>query len=147
LISGLYTPRHKIYTVNSSSRGQSRNRKIIPTTNEISLDTSFITIAESLQKNGYESVSIGKWHLGDPGVGGPEEHGFSKNIAGTHVGHPKSYFSPYKNKTLPDGPEGEYLPDRMATEAIGQIKRMKDKPFFLYLPFFSVHTPIQAKNE
>ena len=45
LMTGLYTPRHKIYTVNSSSRGKSQNRKIIPEPNETALDHSFVTIA------------------------------------------------------------------------------------------------------
>ena len=146
LLTGMYTPRHGIYTVNSSARSKSAFRKIIPIKNTTILDTSFITIAEVLGKNGYTSSSIGKWHLGNDSIGLPQSQGFDENIGGYHLGHPKSYFSPYKNPYLPDGPEGEYLTDRLTQEALDFIERNKDHPFFLYLPHYAVHTPIQAKE-
>lgn len=105
-----------------------------------------LTIAEALAKAGYVSASIGKWHLGQEPFY-PEKQGFNLNIAGTHKGQPPGYFSPYHIDTLPDGPEGEYLTDRIAVEAIKLIEQNKDKPFFLYVPHFAVHTPIQAKAE
>lgn len=107
-----------------------------------------ITIAEALKKAGYVSASIGKWHLGGQKFY-PESQGFDLNVAGTHKGQPPGYFSPYHIPTLPDGPEGEYLPDRMAQEANRFIQQCAEqgKPFFLYLPFFEVHTPLQAKKE
>ena len=69
------------------------------------------------------------------------------NIGGCHQGHPVTYFSPYKNKFLEDGPEGEYLTDRITDEAIKFIEESKNNPFFLYLPYYAVHTPIQPKPE
>ncbi len=146
LLTGLYTPRHGIFTVNSSARGNSAYRKIIPIPNKTILDTSLITIAEVLTSAGYNSISIGKWHLGNDSIGMPESQGFSENIGGNQIGHPKSYFSPYKNPNLSDGPEGEYLTDRLTKEALNFIEKNKDHPFFLYLPHFAVHTPIQAKD-
>ncbi len=146
LLTGLYTPRHGIYTVNSSARGRPAFRKIIPIENKTILDTSFITIAEVLGENGYTSSSIGKWHLGNDSIGLPQSQGFDENVGGYHLGHPKSYFSPYKNPYLSDGPEGEYLTDRLTDEALGFIERNKDNPFFLYLPHYAVHTPIQARD-
>lgn len=146
LLTGLYTPRHGIYTVNSSARGKSAFRKLIPIENKTILDTSFTTIAEVLGKNGYISSSIGKWHLGNDSIGLPLSQGFNENIGGYHLGHPKSYFSPYNNPYLSDGPEGEYLTDRLTDEALGFIERNKDNPFFLYLPHYAVHTPIQARD-
>lgn len=146
LLTGLYTPRHGIYTVNSSARGKSAYRKLIPIENTTILDTSFVTIAEVLGKNGYTSSSIGKWHLGNDSIGLPQFQGFDENVGGYHLGHPKSYFSPYKNPYLSDGPEGEYLTDRLTNEAIDFIERNKDNPFFLYLPHYAVHTPIQARD-
>lgn len=146
LLTGLYTPRHGIYTVNSSARGKSAFRKLIPIENKTILDTSFTTIAEVLGKNGYISSSIGKWHLGNDSIGLPLSQGFNENIGGSHLGHPKSYFSPYNNPYLSDGPEGEYLTDRLTDEALGFIERNKDNPFFLYLPHYAVHTPIQARD-
>lgn len=105
-----------------------------------------VTLAESLGEAGYTSASIGKWHLGEEDSY-PEAHGFDLNIAGTDRGQPPRYFSPYNIPTLEDGPEGEFLTDRMAAEAARFIDDNRERPFFLYLPLFAVHTPIQAKEE
>lgn len=142
MLSGLDTPRHGIYTVGSSERGKSHDRKLIPTENTTVLDDNFVTLAEALKRNGYTNASIGKWHLGND----PKTQGFDVNVGGTEAGHPKSYFSPYNNIAIEDGPEGEYLTDRLTNEAIDFMKSNKDKPFFLYLPYFTVHTPLQGKQ-
>ena len=147
LMSGLYAPRTGIYTVGSSKRGKSKYRKIIPVKNKTILDTSFVTIAEVLKKNGYATASVGKWHLGEGELTGPLGQGFDMNVGGWHLGHPRSYFSPYRNRFLPDGPKGEYLTDRLTAEALKFIESNKDKPFFLYFPHYAVHTPLQAKKE
>ena len=146
LMTGLYAPRTGIYTVGTSKRGNKKLRKLIPVKNKTVLDTSFVTIAEVLKKNGYVTASIGKWHLGEGDVTGPTGQGFDLNVAGWHLGHPKSYFSPYGNPYLTDGPKGEYLTDRLTTEALKFIEKNRDKPFFLYFPHYAVHTPLQAKQ-
>ncbi|MBZ0254833.1 sulfatase [bacterium] len=104
-----------------------------------------ITIAEALKPYGYTSASIGKWHLGGKDFY-PETQGFDLNVGGTERGQPPRYFAPYNIPTLEEGPDGEYLTDRMAQEAVKFIESNKDNPFFLYLPFFAVHTPIQGKK-
>ncbi len=142
IMSGKNTPSHGIYTVGSSERGNSKDRKLIPTKNTVTLSDTITTIAEALKKHGYVSASIGKWHLGET----PETQGFNVNVAGSHAGHPRSYFSPYKNKNIEDGAKGEYLTDRLTNEAIDFMATNKEKPFFLYLPFFTVHTPLQGKQ-
>jgi len=143
IVSGKNTPRHGIYTVGSSERGKSKDRKLVPIKNTETLEESFVTIAEALKKNGYATATMGKWHLSDD----PKTQGFDVNIAGSHAGHPKTYFSPYKNKNLMDGEKGEYLTDRITSEAIQFINEQKEKPFFLYLPYFTVHTPLQGKED
>src|SRR5210317_632331 len=109
IMSGKNTPYHGIYTVGSSERGKAKHRKIIPTKNKTILDDDVLTMAEYLKRNGYATISIGKWHLGED----PMTQGFDFNVGGTHAGHPKSYFSPYKNKAIIDGEDGEYLTDRL----------------------------------
>lgn len=104
------------------------------------------SLAEAMKAGGYATASIGKWHLGGEEYY-PEKHGFDINIGGTHAPGVTSYFSPYKNATLPDGPEGEYVTDRLSAETMRWLDANKDKPFFLYLPHFAVHTPIQAKKD
>jgi len=142
IMSGLNGPKHGVYTVGSSERGKSKNRKLIPIENTNVLGDKFFTLAEALKKNGYTNATIGKWHLGKD----PKTQGFDINIGGGEQGHPKSYFSPYKNNNITDGPDGEYLTDRLTNEAIKFINNNKEKPFFLYLPYFTVHTPLQGKQ-
>ncbi|WP_150107476.1 sulfatase [Pedosphaera parvula] len=109
------------------------------------LPAAEITLAKALQEGGYKTAFIGKWHLGGLGHW-PEQAGFDINIGGCGMGHPSSYFSPYKNPTLKDGPVGEYLADRLTDEAVKFIENTKGTPFLLYLSHYSVHTPLQAKK-
>lgn len=111
------------------------------------LELSTVTIAERLKTAGYTTACIGKWHLGNE-THFPEKHGFDLNIGGYHKGQPPSYHAPYGIPTLqPEGPVGEFLTEREAGEAVKFITANKDKPFFLYLPHYAVHTPIQGKAE
>src|SRR3954469_13811587 len=80
-----------------------------------------VTIAEALKEAGYATAFIGKWHLGGTNFF-PEHQGFDVNIGGFEKGHPPSYFSPYKIPNLPDGPQGEYLTDRLTDEALKFIE-------------------------
>ncbi len=147
LMTGQYTPRHGIYTVGNPARGKARYRKLIPIKNETTLPQEAVTIAEELAKAGYVSASMGKWHLGDPPKHGPCGQGFDLNIGGFRAGHPPhGYFSPYRNPQLEDGPKGEYLTDRLTDHAVKFIEDNRDKPFFLYLTHYAVHTPIQGKD-
>ncbi len=115
--------------------------------NELPLEE--VTLAEALQKRGYATAHIGKWHLGGKGFE-PEKQGFDVNIAGDETGTPRSYFAPFENKGgkmpgLEQAEAGEYLTDRLALEAEKFIEANKAKPFFLYLPHYAVHTPLRAK--
>ncbi len=113
-----------------------------------------ITIAEKLKEEGYKTCFIGKWHLGHAEQFWPEHQGFDVNIGGWEAGQPQikpgvsnGYYSPYGNPRLTDGPEGEYLTDRLTNESIRFISENKNNPFFLYLAFYSVHTPVQASQK
>jgi arylsulfatase A-like enzyme len=103
-------------------------------------------LAKTLKSAGYATASIGKWHLGEDAFW-PEKQGFDLNIAGYDHGHPPTYFSPYKIPTLTDGPPGEFLSERLTSEAIQFIEENKDRPFFVYLPHYAVHHPVMAKPE
>ncbi|MEM7262759.1 MAG: sulfatase, partial [Planctomycetota bacterium] len=108
------------------------------------LEHTQLTLAEVMRDREYATATIGKWHLG-PKSHRPETHGFGLNVGGYRKGQPPSFFSPYRIPSLVDGPDGEYLTDREAEEAIHFITKNREKPFFLYLPHYAVHTPIQAK--
>jgi arylsulfatase A-like enzyme len=107
------------------------------------------TIAEALKEAGYATFFAGKWHLGPEGYW-PENQGFDINKGGNHSGGPyggNKYFSPYGNPRLEDGPAGEHLPDRLATETVRFIKDHQAEPFLAYLSFYSVHTPLMARED
>ncbi len=124
-----------------------KNRPLLGSEDGTELELKEITLAEKLKENGYKTCFIGKWHLGDEGFF-PENQGFDINIGGHHKGSPPGgYYSPYKNPKLTDGPDGEYLTDRLTDESIKFIKENQDNPFFLYLAFYTVHTPIQASKK
>ncbi len=119
-----------------------------------------VTIAEALREAGYRTASIGKWHLGAEPFSLPEHHGFDVNVGGNAHGAPGDFFFPYAGNwaipttdlrvrwnVFPDGKPGEYLTDRLTDEAVKFIRENRERPFFLYLPHYAVHTPLQAKPE
>ena len=144
LMTGQYAPRHGIYTVSPSARGSATSRKLIPIKNTDSLNSEVVTLADMFKMAGYTTGTFGKWHLGKD----PLQQGFDVNVGGSLRGNPgkNGYFSPYKIDNIKNGPRGEHLTDRLTTEAIQFLRQNKDTPFFLYLPFYSVHTPIMAKE-
>jgi arylsulfatase A-like enzyme len=126
-----------------------------------SLPLEEITIAEALRDAGYTTWHIGKWHLGGTPFSLPQHHGFNVNIAGDDHGAPGSYFYPFKGTwripTTPHkaskqafngGKEGDYLTDVLSAAAVNLIRKHdQEKPFFLYFPFYNVHTPLQGKKD
>ena len=143
MITGLATPRHGVLTVGSSRRGKAELRKIEPVPSVRFLSPDVLTLPDRLQDDGYRTVHIGKFHVGPD----PLEYGFTDQIAGSGAGHPKSYSSPYRNPSLEDGMDGEYLTDRLADEAVHVIEGEDDRPLFMHLSFYSVHTPIQPRGD
>ncbi len=145
LMTGLHTPRHEIFTVGSSERGSSRDRKLIPIENNTILADSFRTISEVLQFNGYRTGAFGKWHLGED----PLQRGFDVNFGGDQRGNPgkNGYFNPSEFPNMKDSNPGSYLTDELTSHVIKFMSESDTQPFFVYLSFYSVHTPLQAKKE
>lgn len=105
------------------------------------------SLARALKDGGYNTWHVGKWHLGNEPYY-PDKHGFDVNVGGCGWGMVRhGYFSPWGNPTLEDGPEGEYLTDRLTDEAIKLILNNDGAPFYLNMCYYSVHIPIQAKQE
>lgn len=105
------------------------------------------TLPEALKANGYQTGIIGKWHLGEDSAS-TSRQGFDMHIpSGYNKGWPNTYFPPYGMPGLVDGPPGEYLTDRMTTEALKYMEQHKDSPFFLYLAHYGVHDPIQGRPD
>jgi len=127
--------------------GGQRRGKLLPAEYVDHLPLEELTLAEALREEGYATFFAGKWHLGGEGFW-PQDQGFDVNVGGTERGSPPGgYFSPYENPQLPDGPEGEHLPARLADECIRFLRERDRRPFLLYLSFYSVHTPLQTTPE
>ena len=119
------------------------------------LDLDYVTLAEKLKEGGYTTGFFGKWHLS--GIGDemdtlepsrrPQHQGFDVNVGGLSFGGPPSFFDPYQNPELEDRQEGEYLPFRLADEAMGFIEEHQDKPFFVALWPYTVHWPMEAPQD
>lgn len=144
-MSGQWPQRHGVYTVGKSTRGKSKDRKLIPTPNTQTLADSVLTLPEVLKQAGYSTTHIGKWHLSQD----PLTQGFDLNLAGFEGGSPSKggYHSPYHYPNLSNEEAGEYLTDRLAAEAVKVIQQHKDKPFFLSFATYTVHTPIQGRKD
>jgi len=145
LMTGQYTPRHGVYTVGNSDRGKAERRRIVPTPNTQTLPADKVTVAESLRAAGYSTFHGGKWHLGS-GATGPEGQGFDVNVGGFTAGSPPGgYFAPWRAPGLTAAPNGAHLCDYVTDQALAFIRDHRAQPFFVYLPFYDVHTPLQAK--
>lgn len=145
LLTGRYQQRYGFYTASDSRQG---------------MPLSQVTLAEILKKEGYKTGIFGKWHLGLTKEYHPCSRGFDEFYG--FLGHgAHDYFdlklydsgaddyhqSIYRNFT-PISDTG-YLTDNLAREACSFIKNNanKENPFFLYLPFNAVHSPLQAPEE
>ncbi|HTI52474.1 MAG TPA: sulfatase [Planctomycetaceae bacterium] len=112
---------------------------------EAGLPLTETTIADRFQRAGYATGLVGKWHLGETAKFYPPLRGFQDFFGFLEGAHP--YFpgegKPIYRGTEP-GKETEYLTDAFAREAVSFIERHKTQPFFLYLAFNAVHTPMHA---
>jgi arylsulfatase A-like enzyme len=129
------------------------------------LELSEYTLAEALRDNGYITGLFGKWHLGYKSEHWASNQGFMVAIGGTTSQNAWSmlypdkdppvkqnevlYFSPHYLTHMDDGPQGEYITDRLTNETINFIESNCNgsKPFFAFLSFHTVHTPLEAKPE
>lgn len=138
----------------AAAEGAPHNRKVIPPDAVFNLPLEETTVAEVLHDAQYRTALVGKWHLGTAGYY-PENQGFDVNIGGTFWGAPPTFFYPYRGlfgkepryvPHLENGKPGEYLTDRLTTEALKTLDYEPERPFFLYLAHHAVHTPVEGKE-
>jgi arylsulfatase A-like enzyme len=151
LMTGQYTARHGITDWIGAASGEQwakrHNDKVLPADYVHTLPDEYVTIAEAMKAGGYKTFFTGKWHLGDD-PSNPENHGFEINKGGWEVGNPRGgYYAPWENPKLPYNQKGENLTMRLAHETVDFIAENKDQPFFAYLSFYAVHSPIETTQE
>lgn len=148
IMTGKYPPRHGITDWIGAKTGHAwnRNDRVLPAEYTHNLPADDTTLPEAMKAGGYKTFFAGKWHLGTEGSH-PEDHGFDINKGGSLHGGKGGFFSPYKNLKLKDGPPGESLTMRLASETCDFIQANANDPFFAYLSFYTVHGPIQTTEK
>ena len=139
MLSGQFTPRHKLYAVNTIKRGNKYNDRLALTDVKESkvLPARTVTFAESLKKAGYATAMFGKWHLGNfDSENGPGRQGFDTALP---TNPPKAA----KFKKTGD-PKEIFL---YTSQACRFIEENKDRPFLVYLSHHAIHMGIQARAE
>lgn len=106
-----------------------------------------VTVAERFRDAGFATFFAGKWHLGG-GEYSPNAQGFGPGLtSGDGAKGSVQFWYPQSGIPVPDAKDDPKTTDRIANEAVHFIETHKDKPFFAYLPFQAVHTPIQARAD
>lgn len=146
-MTGQWSPRHGVYTVGSSERGKSKDRKLIPTENGWYAPDDALLLPQVLKDAGYRTAHFGKWHVNKD----PLQSGFEKNFGEFHGGSHThgGYHAPFNYPGLKSKSDDEYLTDRLAEEGVKFIKEhaQGDAPFFLNFTTYTVHSPIQPRED
>jgi len=135
LLSGNYSPRHGVYAVGHTERGQKNLMRLKPIPNVGGLTREHVTFADELKAAGYATGIFGKWHFD----ANPTELGFDiapkPPIPGWNPQHLES-----KGK---EDPKGIYS---MTEAACAFMEKNKDQPFLLYVPHNAIHVALQARK-
>ena len=153
ILSGQYSSRHGVTSASghrpAAPQGAARypakappSKRFLYAQSKNYLEPDLTTLAEVLRAAGYRTGHFGKWHLGLSQEHWPEKHGFDVAFHAQPSPGPSTYFSPYGVHkdgkpsgrhhvgTITDGPDGEYITDRLTDEAIKFVEANKHQPFF-----------------
>lgn len=122
---------------------------------DVGMDPSEQTIGNEMQANGYRTIAIGKWHQGDEQKHFPLNRGFDEfyGFTGGHrdffayKGKRTNELALYNNKEIVPESKITYLTDMLTDKAVSFIEENTMRPFFMYLSYNAVHTPMNAKKE
>lgn len=132
MLSGQYTPRHDVYAVGSTDRGEKKLMRLLPVPNQGSLPMKTVTMGEAMKAAGYATGIFGKCHLKDTDKGKSERAGFDV-VSGTRHG---------LNSDDPEDPKGIFSITRAACEF---IEANRGGPFFAYVSHFAVHSRLEGR--
>lgn len=141
LMTGQYVPRHGVFTVvDERHKPGSPHHKVMAAESREALPTECVTLAEALKSAGYTTGMFGMWNLGRGrnGPTTPTGQGFDVFTEPKQLGFEKDAYRDAK---------GAYSPDALTDAALKWVNSVKDRPFFLYLPFHDVHAPFDPKPD
>jgi arylsulfatase A-like enzyme len=135
LLSGKYSPRTGVYAVGSTTRGPVKEMKLVPVKNTNELNSSFVTFAEALKREGYTTGIFGKWHLGTSETTRPEAQGFDVYFDSRKI-------NPNKRRNDPADPKGIFS---LTAAAMKFMEANKDKPTMTYLAHHAIHSSLESR--
>jgi arylsulfatase A-like enzyme len=125
------------------------------TKEDLGLDTGQRTLGTVMKAQGYRTMAVGKWHLGELPKYHPNLRGFDEFYG--FLGGSRSYWPSKQpsrgrairrnDKAVDEMAEISYLTDDLTEAALEFIDRNNERPFFLYLAYNAVHSPFHAKAE
>lgn len=134
--------------------GHENNPAYLPEDTKVGLPLSQKTIADVMKSAGYVTGAIGKWHLGAAPCFHPNERGFVEYfgfLGGGHIYLPGLKGGPEYTVPLLRNKEPvelkDYVTDVLSAEAAAFVARHKTEPFYLYVAYNAVHTPLQAPEK
>jgi len=136
LMSGQYSPRHRVYAVADTARGSRSSMRVLPRPNRRQLDGVVHTMAESLRDAGYDTGFFGKWHLGSRDGNGPGEQGFDTVHDVTAA----------KDRRSKDDGDPKSMRE-ITNAAIEFVRRPHPRPFFAFVSHHATHQPFEASPE
>ncbi|MEY4485231.1 MAG: Arylsulfatase, partial [Verrucomicrobiota bacterium] len=143
IMTGKYPPRFRVTDYIPGMR----SAKMLSAPNADHLPLEEKTIAESLRDGGYDTFFAGKWHLGG-GDYSPNAQGFGPGLtSGDGTKGFAQFWYPKSETPPPDHKDDPKTTERIVNEAVRFIDLHQDKPFYAYLPFLAVHTPIGARAD
>ncbi|MBN2451536.1 MAG: sulfatase [Lentisphaeria bacterium] len=170
ILTGQYSARHRVTSATGHlpaapadaspyPERAAPNRPLLYANSRNYLDPELVTLAEVLRAAGYRTGHFGKWHLGLGPEHWPEKQGFETAWHCAPDPGPPSYFSPYgvvpegkpggqtRVGNITDGPEGEYITDRLTDEALRFLEAHRNEPFYLNLWQYGLHGPWGHKEQ
>ncbi|AZQ64860.1 hypothetical protein EI427_21790 [Flammeovirga pectinis] len=151
IMTGQYVPRHKIYRVSDRHKKEQKtlqHMQFLPPENNkpngkgVGLSLDKVLIPEALKENGYATAGFGKWHLGTKELS-MQNQGFNEAI------ETKKHYNFTQFPTQTDVLENEYNADYTTKKGIAFMEKQvnNNTPFFLFLPYYLVHKPLEPKPE
>ena len=134
--------------------GHENNPAWLPEDSKVGLPLTQVTLPQMLKDAGYVTGAIGKWHLGAAPCSHPNRRGFAEYfgfLGGGHMYLPNTKGGVEYTIPLSRNSESlelqDYMTDVLSREAAAFIGRHKAKPFYLYVAYNAVHTPLQAPEK
>ena len=114
------------------------------------------TLASMFRESGYATYLSGKWHLGSTPEHGPNHFGFDHSY-GSYTGAIGMYDHRYRrgefefswhrdHQPIPGDENGTHVTDLVTEDVIRIIEKPSDKPFFIYLAYHAIHTPLDERG-